>query len=64
MRISAQEHIIKAIEEALETSIYGQGLAAKCKVTVSSTSIEILPEGKLNQEDVFWLGYFVREYVG
>ncbi|GGH28356.1 hypothetical protein FAZ19_19775 [Sphingobacterium alkalisoli] len=65
MKITSQEYIIDAIQEALKTNTTGIGIAMKCDIRREKEYITIEPKRgqTLSFVDVFWLGYFVREYV-
>ncbi len=69
MKISAQDYIILAILDAMETNTYSRSMRQLCNVKYSLTGkspyIEFSrKDGRdLEPKDVFWLGFFVREYL-
>lgn len=69
MMITAQDFIVLAILDALESSIQGQGMRMICTIDynlgIKNSWIEFTrKDGKpLEAKDAFWLGYLVREYV-
>lgn len=63
MKITAQAHIIQAILESLTTNVFAQGISMRCKIVQTETTVEFIPFEKIDPQDWFWLGYFVREYL-
>ncbi len=66
MRITAQQHLIEDIIDAIATSSYGIGIAMKCDVKSNldgdNSYIEFIPKKgcTIDIKDWFWFGYHIR----
>lgn len=66
MRITAQQHLIEDILDAISTSSYGIGITLKCDVKFDlkgdNSYIDFIPrEGEtIEVNEWFWFGYHIR----
>jgi len=71
VKITAQQNIIKGIQEAMKSNIYGIALLMKMDIETGCEAdgynywirFTIKDNETLTAKDWFWFGYFTREYI-
>lgn len=68
MKVTGQKEIIKAVLEALDTSVIGTGIKERYNIMKSndkvnySLNFQLKENKKANETDYFWLGWIANQY--
>ncbi|MGV0921895.1 hypothetical protein ACTS94_16360 [Empedobacter falsenii] len=68
MKVTGQKEIIKAVLEAIDTSVIGTGIKERYNIMKSNDNVnysltfQLKEDKKANETDYFWLGWVANQY--